>query len=89
VINIPTPSAPIFSNTQFTHDANGNMTCRVESGITYLQTYNTENRIASIAKLDAGMGGIMDYKVSFFALYQPLFAAEYTDSGCGKSAKLE
>jgi RHS repeat-associated protein len=30
------------------------MTCRVEKGITYKQTYNTENRIASIAKLESG-----------------------------------
>ena len=42
-----------FSDT-FTYDQNGNMTCRKESGITYLQTYNAENRIASIAKLASG-----------------------------------
>jgi RHS repeat-associated protein len=38
----------------FEYDANGNMTCRTENGATYLQTYNTENRIASIAKLASG-----------------------------------
>jgi hypothetical protein len=46
----------------YTYDENGNpstssgrrMTCRVEDGITYLQTYNTENRIASISKLAGG-----------------------------------
>ncbi|MBI5906553.1 hypothetical protein HY857_00680 [Candidatus Saccharibacteria bacterium] len=38
----------------YTYDANGNMTCRTEKGVTYLQTYNTENRIASIAKLASG-----------------------------------
>jgi RHS repeat-associated protein len=38
----------------FTYDANGNMTCRKESGVTYLQTYNAENRISSIVKLAAG-----------------------------------
>jgi len=51
-----------FTDT-FTYDENGNtlapgasagVTCRVELGITYLQTYNTENRIASIAKLATG-----------------------------------
>ena len=38
----------------YQYDANGNMTCRKELGITYLQTYNTENRISSIAKLASG-----------------------------------
>ncbi len=38
----------------FSYDENGNMTCRTESGVTYLQTYNAENRIASIAKLATG-----------------------------------
>ncbi len=42
-----------FSDT-FTYDQNGNMACRTESNITYLQTYNAENRIASIAKLASG-----------------------------------
>jgi RHS repeat-associated protein len=30
------------------------MTCRTETGVTYLQTYNAENRIASIQKLASG-----------------------------------
>ncbi len=30
------------------------VTCRVESGVTYLQTYNAENRTSSIAKLATG-----------------------------------
>ncbi len=38
----------------FTYDDNGNMTCRVESGVTYIQTYSAENRIASIQKLASG-----------------------------------
>jgi RHS repeat-associated protein/uncharacterized repeat protein (TIGR01451 family) len=38
----------------FTYDENGNMTCRTESGLTYLQTYSAENRIASIQKLASG-----------------------------------
>jgi RHS repeat-associated protein len=42
-----------FTDT-FSYDANGNMTCRTETGVTYLQTYNAENRIASIAKLASG-----------------------------------
>jgi hypothetical protein len=42
-----------FTDT-FTYDENGNMTCRVENGVKYLQTYNAENRIASIAKLATG-----------------------------------
>ena len=38
----------------FNYDENGNMTCRVENGVKYLQTYNAENRIASITKLASG-----------------------------------
>ena len=38
----------------YEYDENGNMTCRVEDGTTYLQTYNSENRIASIVKLASG-----------------------------------
>ncbi len=38
----------------YTYDANGNMTCRVEDGVTYKQVYNTENRISSIMKLLSG-----------------------------------
>ncbi len=38
----------------FTYDLNGNMDCRTESGVTYKQTYNAENRIASIQKLASG-----------------------------------
>jgi hypothetical protein len=38
----------------FSYDDNGNMTCRTEAGVTYVQTYNAENRIASIQKLASG-----------------------------------
>jgi RHS repeat-associated protein len=38
----------------FAYDQNGNMTCRAESNIVYLQTYSAENRITSIAKLASG-----------------------------------
>lgn len=31
-----------------TYKANGNMTCRTEIGITYIQTYNAENHIADV-----------------------------------------
>ena len=44
---------PMVTDT-YQYDANGNMTCRVEKSITYLQTYNLENRVASIAKLASG-----------------------------------
>jgi hypothetical protein len=36
----------------YTYDSNGNMTCRVEGGVTYTHTYNRENRASSIAKRD-------------------------------------
>ena len=35
----------------FTYDENGNMTCRLENGIVYKQTYNAENRISGIYKM--------------------------------------
>jgi len=38
----------------YSYDANGNMTCRVEGGVTFIQTYNAENRISTIQKLDSG-----------------------------------
>jgi len=38
----------------YTYDQNGNMTCRVEAGVTYKQVYNAENRISSIMKLRSG-----------------------------------
>jgi RHS repeat-associated protein len=31
----------------YTYDANGNMTCRVEAGQTYVQSYNVENRMST------------------------------------------
>ena len=34
----------------YSYDANGNMTYRIEGGVTYSQAYNAENRISSIAK---------------------------------------
>jgi hypothetical protein len=38
----------------YVYDANGNMTCRTEDGVTYKQEYNSENRISSIMKLAEG-----------------------------------
>ncbi|GAB1471733.1 hypothetical protein MASR2M66_26110 [Chloroflexota bacterium] len=38
----------------YIYDANGNMTCRTDGGVTYLQSYNTENRISSIVRLASG-----------------------------------
>ncbi len=38
----------------FSYDENGNMDCRTESGVTYVQTYSAENRISSIVKLATG-----------------------------------
>ena len=36
----------------YQYDENGNMTCRIEDGVTYKQNYNTENRISSISKMN-------------------------------------
>jgi RHS repeat-associated protein len=36
----------------YSYDANGNMTCRVEGGITFKQDYNAENRISAIHKMN-------------------------------------
>ena len=60
-----TVTRPTVTDT-YQYDANGNtlaphcvrcsagVTCRVEKSITYLQTYNLENRISTIAKLASG-----------------------------------
>jgi RHS repeat-associated protein len=36
------------STDTYTYDANGNMTCRVEAGQTYVQSYNVENRMSTV-----------------------------------------
>jgi RHS repeat-associated protein len=36
----------------FSYDENGNMTCRVEKGISYKQEYNAENRISAIHRMN-------------------------------------
>jgi RHS repeat-associated protein len=36
----------------YTYDANGNMTCRIENGVTFKQDYNAENRISAIHKMN-------------------------------------
>jgi RHS repeat-associated protein len=38
----------------YDYDANGNMTCRIENNVSFKQTYNAENRIATIQKLETG-----------------------------------
>ncbi|NOH14517.1 MAG: RHS repeat-associated core domain-containing protein, partial [Chloroflexi bacterium] len=38
----------------FTYDANGNMTCRVENGTTWRQSYNAENRLFKIEEITTG-----------------------------------
>ena len=38
----------LSSGESYTYDADGNMLTRVEGGITYTQTYDEENRLASI-----------------------------------------
>ena len=32
----------------YKYDENGNMICRVEDGLTYIQSYNAENRIMGV-----------------------------------------
>ena len=39
----------LSSGESYTYDANGNMTQRVENGITWTQTYNAENRLATLS----------------------------------------
>ena len=38
----------------YQYDANGNMTCRIEDGDVFIQAYNAENRIFTVAKFDSG-----------------------------------
>jgi YD repeat-containing protein len=46
----------------YSYDANGNMTCRIENGVTYTHAYNAENRASSIAKRtgDCATGTILE-----------------------------
>ncbi len=43
-----------YQTASYTYDQNGNMTCRMESGAWFIQTYNAENRLASVTKLASG-----------------------------------
>jgi RHS repeat-associated protein len=36
----------------YEYDANGNMTCRVEGGLTYIQDFNAENRLSNVQRVD-------------------------------------
>src|SRR5258707_2503093 len=38
----------------YTYDTNGNMTCRLENGVTYKQTFNSENRLSTVQILGSG-----------------------------------
>jgi hypothetical protein len=51
-IPYPQPHAvtSLSSGESYTYDANGNMTCRIEDGVTFKQVYNAENRISSILR---------------------------------------
>ena len=40
------------STNSYEYDLNGNMTCRVEGGVTFKQDYNAENRISAIHKMN-------------------------------------
>jgi RHS repeat-associated protein len=53
-VNRPSSGSEQAFTDSFDYDANGNMTCRTESGVTYKQEYNAENRISSIQKLASG-----------------------------------
>jgi len=46
----------------YSYDANGNMTCRIENGVTYTHAYNAENSASSIAKRsgDCATGTILE-----------------------------
>jgi hypothetical protein len=49
----------------YTYDANGNMTCRVEDGITYKQEYDVENRLIYVRKMSGGCSGRVLETTSF------------------------
>jgi RHS repeat-associated protein len=46
----------------YQYDQNGNMTCRVEKGQTFKQSYNSENRISGISRMngDCSIGTIIE-----------------------------
>jgi hypothetical protein len=47
------------STDTYVYDENGNMTCRVESGEWFEQSYNAENRISAITKRDGSCEGTL------------------------------
>jgi RHS repeat-associated protein len=48
VVSVERTDGQNVSTDTYTYDANGNMTCRVEAGKTYVQTYNVENRMSGV-----------------------------------------
>lgn len=49
----------------YTYDANGNMDCRSEGGVTYKQTYDVENRLTTVSKMSGGCAGTILETTSF------------------------
>ena len=47
-----TPAARPKLVIEYSYDANGNMTCRVEAGKYYSQVYNVENRLSTVVERD-------------------------------------
>jgi RHS repeat-associated protein len=71
------------STDTYQYDANGNMTCRVESGKVYVQTYNAENRMAGAMQVSgtcASWGTILATWTFTYDGDGSRVKQEYTDS---------
>ena len=60
----------------YEYDENGNMTCRVEENITWVQEYNEENRIEKIHQVNDGCSDSSETGIS-----GPLNSRRIEDSG--------
>ena len=50
----PLPLGEVQGEGSYIYDANGNMTCRMEDGDVFIQAYNAENGISTVAKFASG-----------------------------------
>jgi RHS repeat-associated protein len=57
--------ASLSAGESYTYDANGNMTCRTEGGVTYKQDFDAENRLISVSKVSQNCAGTILETTSF------------------------
>jgi RHS repeat-associated protein/uncharacterized repeat protein (TIGR01451 family) len=71
------------STNTYRYDANGNMTCRIEDDVTFLQAYNAENRLSGVLQVTGDCDTLGDTLKAWQFTYDGDGAKvkqEYTDS---------